>query len=179
MSPKNFAHPQNYFSSTFSERGGRDESKNVKKFEIGPQMRCVETKTCFYLFLGKMTVCHVGEIDEARLFQQSRLFIPAMGPQWKLLTLEKKILYQNIFWGLCTAKNALFQIRRRHVFMGLVKQNNFHYILSIASLPFQRAIHFPNRSTNAGATRLQSPKTPAASITSQEPITKSLLRRSN
>ena len=121
MAPKIFAHPQKYFSSTFSERGGRDESKNVKKFEIGPQMRCVETKTCFYLFLGKMTLCHVGEIDEARLFQQSRLFIPAMGPQWKLLTVEKKILYQSIFWGLCTAKNALFQIRRRHVFMGLVK----------------------------------------------------------
>ena len=101
VSPKIFAHPQKYFSSTFSERGGRDESKNVKKFEIGPQMRCVEAKTCFDPFLGKMTLCHVGEIDEARLFQQSRLFIPAMGPQWKLLPPEKKFLIRIWNW-VCT-----------------------------------------------------------------------------
>ena len=83
---KIFALGQKYFFSTFSERGGRDESKNAKKFEIGSQMRRVEAKTCFYPFLGKFTLPHVGNFHEGALAPVSRLFIPAMGPKWKLFT---------------------------------------------------------------------------------------------
>ena len=61
---KIFALAQKKKFPTFSERGGRDESKNVKKIEIGSQMRRVEAKTCFYPFLGKFTLSHVGKIAE-------------------------------------------------------------------------------------------------------------------
>ena len=58
MARKIFALAQKKKFSTFSERGGRDESKNAKKIEIGSQMRRVEAKMCFYPFLPVATIYH-------------------------------------------------------------------------------------------------------------------------
>ena len=92
-------------------------------------MRRVEAKTCFYPFLGKITLCHVGEIDEGGLFQQSRLFIPAMGPKCKLFTSKNLSRFQNMVLGLYTDLFDLLREISQKCTITLVKQIYFFHIV--------------------------------------------------